>query len=519
MLPDNPRRPSSVLRVLCALVALVGVVRGSAVGQNAAIGEFEGHGDIGAPKIAGSATYDAAQQQYALSAGGVNMWAQKDEFHFVWKRMTGDFILQARVELLGQGVDPHRKVGLMVRPTEDADAPYVDGMVHGDGLTSLQFRRTKGAITEQVQSAVKGADIIQIERKGQTYIFSAAKFGDPFTTSEVSDVTLGDEVLVGLALCSHNGDVTERALFKDVRLVRPAKDGFVPYRDYIGSVLEILDLETGRKKVIHRSENPFEAPNWTRDGKALIFNTSGRVEGWRGRLHRFDLATSQSTPIDTGTNNRNNNDHVLSFDGTMLGISDQSIQGTGSTIYTVPVGGGTPKRITQLAPSYLHSWSPDGKSLIYTGGRNGEFDIYRIAADGSGTEVNLTNSKGLDDGPEFTPDGKYIYFNSVRSGLMQIWRMQPDGTNQEQITNDDLNNWFPHISPDGQSIVIISFPKDINPTDHPYDKRVYLRQMPIGGGPLKVIAYLYGGQGTINVPSWSPDSKRLAFVSNTDTIR
>ena len=304
----------------------------------------------------------------------------------------------------------------MVRPSQDADAPYVDGMVHGDGLTSLQFRRTKGAITEQKESTVKGADVIQIERKGQTYIFSAAKFGDPFTTSEVSDVTLGDEVLVGLALCSHNGDVTERALFKDVRIVRPAKDGFVPYRDYIGSVLEMLDLQSGRKQVLHRSENPIEAPNWTRDGKSLIFNTSGRVAEWRGRLHRFDLATRQSTPIDTGTNNRNNNDHVLSFDGKMLGISDQSIQGTGSTIYTVPVGGGTPKRITQLAPSYLHSWSPDGKLLIYTGGRNNEFDIYSIASDGSGSEVNLTNSKGLDDGPEYTPDGKYIYFNSVRSG-------------------------------------------------------------------------------------------------------
>ena len=217
------------------------------------------------------------------------MWAQKDEFHFVWKRMTGDFILQARVELLGKGVDPHRKVGLMVRPSQDADAPYVDGMVHGDGLTSLQFRRTKGAITEQVESAVKGADIIQIERKGQTYTFSAAKFGDPFTTSQVSDVNLGDDVLVGLALCSHNGDVTERAIFKDVRLVRPMKDGFKPYAEYIGSVLEILDVQSGRKQVIYRSEQPFEAPNWTTDGSALIYNTSGRVEG-RGRLHRFDLA-------------------------------------------------------------------------------------------------------------------------------------------------------------------------------------------------------------------------------------
>ena len=157
-------------------------------------------------------------------------------------------------------------------------------MVHGDGLTSLQFRRTKGAITEQNESTVKGADVIQIERKGQTYIFSAAKFGDPFTTSEVSDVNLGDEVLVGLALCSHNADVTERAIFRDVRIVRPAKDGFVPYRDYIGSVLEILDLQSGRRQVLHRSEQPIEAPNWTPDGSALIYNTSGRVAEWRGRL-------------------------------------------------------------------------------------------------------------------------------------------------------------------------------------------------------------------------------------------
>ena len=314
-------------------------------------------------------------------------------------------------------------------------------------------------------------------------------------------------------------EVTERAIFKDVRLVRPVKDGFKPYADYIGSVLEILDVQSGRKQVIYRSDQPFEAPNWTTDGTALIYNTSGNRAEWRGRLYRFDLLTRQPTLIDTGTNNRNNNDHVLSFDGTMLGISDQSLQGTGSTIYTVPVTGGTPKRITQLAPSYLHSWSPDGKFLIYTGGRNGEFDIYRIASDGSGTEVNLTNSKGLDDGPEYSRDGKYIYFNSVRSGLMQIWRMAPDGTNQEQITSDEFNNWFPHISPDGQWIAFISFPKDIDPTDHPYYKRVYLRLMPVSGGPAKVIGYVYGGQGTINVPSWSPDSRMVAFVSNTDAIK
>lgn len=503
------------LRAVCVLLAIVALRSSSLFGQGTPLGQFDGHRDVGSPNIAGSATYNAVSQEYTLTAGGVNMWAARDEFHFVWKRMTGDFILQARVELVGQGVEPHRKAALIVRPSQEADAPYVDGVVHGDGLTSLQFRRAKGAITEQIESAAKGADVIQLERKGSSYTFSAAKFGDPFTRSEVSDVSLGDEVFVGLALCSHNPDVVERAIFRDVRIVRPAKDSFVPYRDYIGSVLEILDVQSGHRQIVHRSEQPFEAPNWTRDGSALIYNTSGRSEG-RGRLYRFELATRQPTLIDTGFANRNNNDHVLSFDGTMLGISDQSIAGTGSTIYTVAVGGGTPRRITPLAPSYLHSWSPDGKFLIYTGGRGGEFDIYRIPADASGPEVNLTNSKGLDDGPEFAPDGKYIYFNSLRSGLMQIWRMQPDGRNPEQLTNDEYNNWFPHVSPDGQWIAFISFPKGIDPSDHPYYKRVYLRLMPVSGGEARVIAYVYGGQGTINVPSWSPDGRMLAFVSNTD---
>jgi Tol biopolymer transport system component len=233
--------------------------------------------------------------------------------------------------------------------------------------------------------------------------------------------------------------------------------------------------------------------------------------------------TRQSTIIDTGERIRNNNDHVLSPDGTMLAISDQSLPGVGSTIYTVPVTGGVPKRITTLAPSYMHSWSPDAAWLVYTGGRiltagqPQNLDIYRIPADGSGPEQRLTTAAGVDDGPEFTPDGKYIYFNSVRTGTMQIWRMTPDGQNQEQVTNDEFNNWFPHISPDGQSIMIISFPKDINPADHPYYKRVYLRVLPIGGGTPRVVAYVYGGQGTINVPSWSPDSTMVAFVSNTGT--
>jgi len=207
---------------------------------------------------------------------------------------------------------------------------------------------------------------------------------------------------------------------------------------------------------------------------------------------------------------------VLSFDGTMLGISDQSTGDGESTIFTLPARGGRPKRITTRSPSYLHGWSPDGKHLVYTGGRNDEYDIYRIASDGGGAEVRLTDTKGLDDGPEYSPDGKYIYFNSTRSGLMQLWRMSPDGKNPERVTNDELNDWFPHLSPDGKWIAFLSFGQDVDPADHPYYKHVYIRLMPAEGGPARVIAYVYGGQGTINVPSWSPDGRRLAFVSNTD---
>jgi Tol biopolymer transport system component len=186
-------------------------------------------------------------------------------------------------------------------------------------------------------------------------------------------------------------------------------------------------------------------------------------------------------------------------------------------VYTLPVGGGTPQQITPTGPSYLHGWSPDGKFLLFTGERNKEFDIYRVPS-GGGPEERLTTAKGLDDGSEYTPDGRTIFFNSERSGKMQVWRMNADGSGQTQVTDDEFNNWFPHVSPDGRTILFISFPSDIPSGDHPFYKRVYLRRMPVDGGKPTVVAYLYGGQGSINVNSWSPDSKRIAFVSNSGSF-
>jgi sugar lactone lactonase YvrE len=502
-------RSSTRRRLLTPTLSLA--VLANLAGAQTPLGIFEAETDVGHVKPSGFASYDPRLQSYRVVGSGQNMWGDHDDFHFVWKRMTGNFILSTRARFIGAGGDAHRKIGWTIRPSLDTRSPHVTAALHGNGLMSLQFRRTTGAMTEENKSrdSLPNADaVIQLERRDGVYIMSVAQFGDTLATQELAGVSLTDTVYVGLFVCSHNDSVVERGAFSNVRITIPPKAGFVAYRDYIGSNLEILDVATGNATIVHQYHGSFQAPNWTHDGKALIYAQDGR-------LYRFDLASRAAAAINTGFATRNNNDHVLSFDGRMLAISHHAVEDSGaSLVYTVPTTGGTPKRVTAKGPSYLHGWSPDGRWLVYTAQRNNDFDVYKISARG-GEETRLTSTPGLDDGPEYTPDGAYIYFNSTRSGRMQIWRMRPDGSGQEQITNDGFNNWFPHISPDGKSIVYIAFLPDVAPDDHPFYKHVQLKLMPIGGGLARVIAYVYGGQGTINVPSWSPDGKRLAFVSNS----
>jgi TolB protein len=473
---------------------------------------FDSSGDVGTNVKPGSTTFIPATGQYVISGAGYNVWADHDEFQYTWKKMRGDFIVYARAEFLGTWVNYHRKVGWMVRKSLEGNSAQVNAVEHGDGLTSLQWRPSAGAQTLEHRLKLTHANILQLERKGNVYIMRAAVYGDTFQTDTLSGVDLGDEVYVGLFVGSHNADVLETGVFSNVRITIPYK-GESDQRTQmtLGSNLELLEVNSGHREIIYRVPYSIQAPNWLPDGRDLIFNNA------KGIIYRFNLEKKEPVAIPTGSVTNNNNDHVVSFDGKMLGLSNSVKELGGSIIYTVAVDGGVPRQITPKGPSYLHGWSPDGKTLVYCAERNSEFDVYKIPASG-GSEIRLTDTKGLDDGPEYTPDGQYIYFNSVRSGLMQIWRMKPDGSQQEQITNDDFNNWFAHISPDGKWFVYLSFLKEETPPGiHPPYKHVYIRLLPVDGkGTPKVIAYLYGGQGSINTPSWSPDSKKIAFISNSD---
>ena len=272
------------------------------------------------------------------------------------------------------------------------------------------------------------------------------------------------------------------------------------------SFLEIIQISTEERRVIFQAKGRFEAPNWSGNGKSLIYNSAGRI-------YTIPVGGGEPSLLETGAAINCNNDHGLSPDGRWLAVShtpdDKSL------VYVLPAEGGAPRLVTEHGPSYWHGWSPDGKTLAYCAERDGTFDIYTIPVEG-GEETRLTHTPGLDDGPDYSPDGKHIYFNSERTGQMRIWRMNSDGANQEQITFDEeYADWFPHPSPDGKHLVFLSYDRSVE--GHPPNKDVVLRLKNLENGECQILTGLFGGQGTINVPSWSPNSEEVALVSYRST--
>lgn len=465
------------------------------------LGIFSNQADVGDVARPGSAEFNSKTGEYTVTGGGGNIWGTNDAFHFVWKRMSGDFTFTANIRFVGTSGNAHRKACLFARQSLAPSAAYADVAVHGIGLTSLQYRADDNGATHEIRSEVSGPSRVRLEKHGNYFSIWVAAPGEPLKLDGgYLSVPMTGDLYVGLGVCAHNNQASTTAVFSDVKLEPSRASSEKPSLE---CTLETVNLALSNRTVVYHTRDHIEAPNWSRDGKSFYFNSGGRI---------YKLPVTGGTPesLDTRPAVSCNNDHGISPDGTQLAISDGTQGDRQSRVYIVPIDGGPARQLTPLGPSYWHGWSPDGKTLAYCAERNGNFDIYTMPVTG-GEETRLTTAPGLDDGPDYSPDGKYIDFNSERTGLMQIWRMKPDGSDQEQITSDDDNNWFAHPSPDGKWIVFLSYDKSVK--GHPANQDVLLRLMSLADKKVRVLATLFGGQGTMNVPSWSPDSSQVAFVS------
>jgi TolB protein len=509
-----------------ALIAFVVAQANLASAQQSgnAIGLFESHDDVGDTPRPGSASYDAATGEYRVTGGGANLWGPVDAFQFVWKQATGNFRLTADVRFIGAGKEAHRKALLMVRQTLNAGSAYADVALHGDGLTSLQFRPISGAETSEVRSSVQGPTRIQIERHGAQFLMYVGKDGgEPVGATPVT-VNFNGPVYIGLGVCSHDTQTLETAVFSNVRIEPLPASSPEPNPEKVRSRISIYDLESKTVRVLYSADTLWEAPNWSPDGKYLIANSGGQI-------YRFPLeakAPAQPEKLALDSSYRCNNDKSLSPDGKELAFSADHPPARGSQVFVASADGSNPRLLTPNTPSYFHGWSPDGKWLAFVAERDANFDIYRVSVKG-GAEERLTSSPGFDDGPDYSPDGKWIYINSDRAGGWDIWRFPeagagPDDERAEQVTGDAQEDWFPHPSPDGKWLLILSFPPGTRGHDFKTAVKLRIMPMPTKGARAEVpkedspnaireLTQFFGGQGTINVNSWSPDSTKFAFVS------
>jgi TolB protein len=395
-----------------------------------ALGQFEAHSDLGSPEAPGIATFNGATQEYVLRPTNTP--------HFAWKRIQGDFTLQASVEFLEKPPGPQANAGIVLRTGTGAGSSFAGVVVRSDRQAAIQYRILEGGMNDQSEATLTTGDVIQLERRGSVYYFSAARFGVPLYERQRADLPFGNELYVGLAASS-------ATTFRNVRITRPSKQGFA---------LELVEVDTGRRQIVYRSQQAFETPMWTPDGSSLTFTAAGK-------LVRFDLQTRQAVTVAADISTRN--------DG----------------------------------------WSPDDRYRLFAKGTGTELDIYRVDADGLGRELRLTATKGLDAAPEYAPDGSAVYFHSTRAGKAQIWRMGVAGENPERVTLDDFDSRYPDVSPNGKSIAMLSTGTDPAAAS-------YIRTMPAEGGVPKIIAYVFAGDGLISAPSWSPDGRFIAFVSRSD---
>jgi len=533
-------RNKNVTRLLAATSTLAFVFIGSGIAgaqpAGSGLGIFENQSDVGSVVPPGVASFDAATGVYTIRSAGANLWVNVDAFHFVWMKVSGDVSLTADVKLADASPtsNPHRKALLMFRQSLDSDAMYADAAIHGNGETALQYRRNKGDTTQDIAFNIGPPERLRLEKRGDVVTLFLSAHGEPLHQVGASiKLHFDGDFYAGLGVCAHNPSSIEQATFAHVELeplstlttaastgpitaapaatatpaTTPASTA-TPMALY--STLQTIAIDNNARMafVIQTGKAQMEAPNWSRDGKTLIFDRAGKL--WSVPAAEGDGSIADATPIDIGNASDCTGSHGLSPDGKWLAMTCTTPDHTGRRVYIVPATGGAPRMVTANPDSYFHSWSPDGKTILFTRPSHGTLNIFAISPDG-GAETALTTGTGVSDDPDFSADGKWIYFNSDRAGGMQIWRMRSDGSQPEQVTFDEKHNWTAHPSPDGKSILILSYDMDV--AGHAANKDVTLRILNVADGKIRDLVQIVGGSGTDNVPNWAPDGAHFAFVS------
>lgn len=476
---------------------------------NRDLGQFQGQGDFGTILHPGSGRYDASKDSYAVSGSGANLWFGIDDFHYVWRKISRDVALSADIDFVGDKGNGHRKAVLMIRQSLDPHSIYADVARHGDGLTSLQYREAPGADTHEIETYANGPHRVRIEKRGDyAYVSIPDATGKMVPSGAAMRIGIQGDFYVGLGVCSHDENVTETAIFTNVK-IEPLSPG--SGQPVLHSTLESVLVASTDRRIRYTSPGHFEDPNWTPDGKALIFDRDGTLQRLvlDDGIHPIDSTVPRSTSstlIPTAPETGINGDHGISPDGSLIAFGNQDPDGV-ARIYVVATAGGIPRTVTSTGSGYFHGWSPDGKTLSFTRLHGESVDAYAVSV-ASGAETLLASNS---DVAEFSPDGQWIYFQSDRTGHMQVWRMHPDGSAPEQLLASETSDWFPHISPDGKMIAFLAYQPGT--PGHPANRDVELRLLSLADRKVRSLAKLLGGRGTMNVPSWSPDSKMLAFTS------
>ena len=489
------------------------------------LGQFESSADVGVTPQKGKVEFDAASGEYRVTGGGANIWAEADAFQFAWKKMSGDMAFSADIHFIGAGAVAHRKAALMIRQSLDADSAYADAALHGDGLTSLQFRPAAAAATletnRRLSRDLTGPVRIRIERRGNNFTMLAGKPGEQLTTTGPATVALQDPSTWVLPSARTMPTYSRPPCFP-MSACRPCRLRAHPSR-VIAARSPSSICATNPLRLLYQAEQVFEAPNWSSDGKYLFANSGGRLY----RIPVDGPAGAAPEAINIDPSLRLNNDHAPSPDGKQIAFSASSPASRQSQVYLSNADGSNVHLMVSPTPSYFHGWSPDGKYLAYVlqhPGANGapaNYDIFRVPAAGGNRSNSIPTpattmvrtirptASGFTSTPTAPADGK--------CGAFPPTAPDPAIQKAERVTNDEMEDWFPHPSPDRKWLLFLSFAKGTT-THNDKLPGTQLRMMPMPGARLartpqiQVVTTFFGGQGTINVNSWSPDSKRFAYV-------